>query len=221
MEDLTGIGKLADSKLANKIYDDLLHEAVQEGGKALADFVRMLRGSVELIASTPQRLMRFLERVRQRVPEERQMEAPPSIALPVLSVLRFMEEENLLTELYLNLLARAMDKERISEAHPAFVQIIGQLSPDEAMIMFKLRNEPEIKVSPKAAPEWLTYPNNFSMSISHLESLNLICHHSIPDLEVNSPDPSDAYRHWIEMSKFGELFTKACIPEDFNVSTLK
>ena len=221
MEDLVGIGKLANSKLANKFYDDLLREAMQEGGKALADLVRMLRGSVELIASTPQRLLRFLERVRQRVPKERQIEAPPSIALPVLSELRFMEDGNLLTELYLNLLARAIDKERISEAHPAFVQIIRQLSPDEAMIMFKLRNEPKIGVSLKVTPEWLTYPGNFLMYISHLESLNLIHSRSTPNLEVSSPDPRDAYQYWVETSKFGQLFVKACIPEDFDVLTLK
>ena len=47
-----------------------------------------------------------------------------------------MEDDNPLTELYLNLLARAIDKERCDEAHPAFVTIIEQMSPDEAMVMY-------------------------------------------------------------------------------------
>jgi len=41
--------------------------------------------------------------------------------------------------MYLNLLARAMDQRRVSEAHLAFVETIRQLSPDEALILYKLK----------------------------------------------------------------------------------
>src|SRR5208337_3598331 len=75
-----------------------------------------------------------------KVPEDRQQEAAPSIAIPILMDLRFMEDDNPLTELYLNLLARAIDKERCNEAHPAFAKIIGQMSPDEAMVMYVMRD---------------------------------------------------------------------------------
>lgn len=49
--------------------------------------------------------------------------------------------------MYVNLLARAMDKERVSEAHPAFVQVICQLAPDEAMLIEQVsRNDPSAYV---------------------------------------------------------------------------
>ncbi|WP_211960885.1 Abi-alpha family protein [Cupriavidus plantarum] len=35
----------------------------------------------------------------------------------------------------MNLLSRGMDRERVGEAHPAFIQIVGQLAPDEAVLI--------------------------------------------------------------------------------------
>ena len=43
MEDLTGLGKLADSKVVTATYDDLLGKAAKEGGKALEDVVKAFR----------------------------------------------------------------------------------------------------------------------------------------------------------------------------------
>ena len=147
MQDLTGLGKiaeslvkLADSKLVVKAYDDLLADAMRVGGHTLADTVKAFRlftAPIQLLAVAQDRLAAFCDRVRAKVPEDRQQEAAPSIALPILMDLRFMEDDNPLTELYLNLLARAIDKKRCNEAHPAFVKIIEQMSSDEAMVMWQ------------------------------------------------------------------------------------
>jgi hypothetical protein len=42
---------------------------------------------------------------------------------------------SLIAELYVNLLSRAMDGERVGEAHPAFVGLISQLAPDEVLFL--------------------------------------------------------------------------------------
>ena len=69
--------------------------------------------------------------------------------------LRFMEDENPLTELYLNLLARAIDKERCNEAHPAFIKIIEQMSPDEAMVLYVLNGDcPLVRFSGWVCNRW-------------------------------------------------------------------
>ena len=219
MEDPTGLTKLMDPELLNKAYDDLLAAAMQEGGKALVDTIKAFRlftAPLQLLAVAQDRLARYCEKARQLVPEERQVEAPASIALPAMSALRCIEDDNPLTELYVNLLARAIDKERIGEAHPAFVKIIEQLSPDEALIMLQIKEPMEFRG--REAPKWLTYPGNFGMYISHLESLNLIVIQGAPDVNLSSPDPSDAYLYRSEVTKFGLLFVKACIPEDFDIS---
>lgn len=66
------------------------------------------------------------------------VEANPQISGKVVEGIKYLEVESLLADLFANLLARAIDKERVSEAHPAFPSIISQLSPDEAVILFEL-----------------------------------------------------------------------------------
>ena len=66
------------------------------------------------------------------------MNSPAMISGPIIDRLKYAEEDNPLTELFLHLLARSIDTDRINEAHPAFIHIIDQLSPDEALILFEL-----------------------------------------------------------------------------------
>jgi hypothetical protein len=62
------------------------------------------------------------------IPEEDLIEPKPSIAAPALQALAFAHEEPDLKDLYLKLLACAMDSRNSSKAHPAFVEIIRQLT---------------------------------------------------------------------------------------------
>lgn len=232
MDDPTGLAKLADSKLLNKAYDDLLADAMKEGGQALVNTVKAFRlftAPIQLLAVAQDRLKAFCEKVRQRVPEERQVEAPPSIALPVLLSLRYMEDDNLLTELFLNLLARAIDKERQGEAHPAFARIIEQLSPDEAMVMLVLRDSDipvkatsiflveRISARFAAAKEIefpkqrLVYAEQLLMYLDHLQTLGMLTATTLRD------EHADSRRNMVTTTDFGKVFTNACIPEDFEL----
>ena len=230
MEDPTDLTKLAetvakigDSQLANKAYDDLAASPMREGGKFLTDLFKTFRlftAPIQLLAVAQDRLAAFCDRVRAKVPEDHQQEAAPSIALPILMDLRFMEDENPLTELYLNLLARAIDKERCNEAHPAFVKIIEQLSPDEAMVMYVLGGEYPVVVfsgwfcdvwgqnQPSKhdfPPERLASPKLTWLYFRHLESLNLVS------------QSNNLFR----VTDFGRLFIQACIPEGYTLASLK
>ena len=89
------MAKIGDSQLANKAYDDLAASPMREGGKALTDLVKAFRlflAPIQLLAVAQDRLAAFCDRVRAKVPEDRQQEAAPSIALPILMDLRFMED---------------------------------------------------------------------------------------------------------------------------------
>ena len=61
---------------------------------------------------------------------------PPNarIAVPILQNACITEEAEI-RELYANLLANSMNKDANSEVHPAYVEIIKQLCPDEAKIL--------------------------------------------------------------------------------------
>ncbi|MDJ0337935.1 DUF4393 domain-containing protein [Cryobacterium sp. PH31-O1] len=66
------------------------------------------------------------------IPPESLISPKPSVAGPAIQGLAFTHEEQSLKDMYLNLIATAMDG-RISErAHPAFVEIVKQLDGREA-----------------------------------------------------------------------------------------
>jgi hypothetical protein len=66
------------------------------------------------------------------IPPEQIIEPKASIAGPTLQGLAFTHEEANLKDMYLSLLATAMDGRIAAEAHPAFVEIIKQLNSEEA-----------------------------------------------------------------------------------------
>ena len=59
----------------------------------------------------------------------------PNIGGPAIEALRYFTHEPLLSNLFVNLLATAMNRVSASIAHPAFVDIIRQLSVDEARLL--------------------------------------------------------------------------------------
>lgn len=78
---------------------------------------------------------RFAEDLTEKtasIPPENIVEPRASVAGPALQGLAFSYDEPDLKELYLNLLASAMDSRVSERAHPAFVEIIRQLNSSEA-----------------------------------------------------------------------------------------
>lgn len=69
------------------------------------------------------------------IPPEQIVEPKASIAGPALQGLAFTHEEPNLKEMYLSLLATAMDGRIAADAHPAFVEIIRQLSSEDAQLI--------------------------------------------------------------------------------------
>lgn len=69
------------------------------------------------------------------IPSENIIEPKPSIAGPALQGLAFSLDEDELKNLYLTLLASAMDDRSADNAHPAYVEVLKQLTPEEAQIL--------------------------------------------------------------------------------------
>jgi len=70
-----------------------------------------------------------------KIPPEDIIEPRASVAGPALQGLAFAHEEPNLRDLFLELLAGAMDKRRAAMAHPAFVEILRQLESEEARLL--------------------------------------------------------------------------------------
>lgn len=235
--DLEKWTNLFGAETIKKIYEDGVSDSVKEISKIAVDIIKTFRlftAPVQLASTYQDRLAKYFEKVRASVPVENQIEAPSSIAGPIIDRLKYLEEGNYLIDLYLNLLSRAIDKERINEAHPAFFHLIDQLSPDEAFFLYKAKDD-GIKITTEmdydADANWfsnyriiktefseteLTFPENFEMYYSHLESLNLT---AWPVLNTEYPKNEEGVqvsliKHTkIHLTDFGKLFVKACIPE--------
>jgi hypothetical protein len=137
LEDLTGIGKLINSKVAGRANEDILSKPGQQVGEVLEDTAKAFRlftAPIQLLATAQDRFERWLDAIRNAVPIERQVEARPEIAGPALMNLRFLDEQSELKELYLNLLRHAIDSETRDLVHPGFVKVLERLAPWDAQL---------------------------------------------------------------------------------------
>lgn len=131
---------------AAEVAGKLLPKTVQQIDNFGADIlktVRLLTAPIQYAGAWQDRLDGHLEKAIRNVPEERRIAPVESISAPIVEKLRFQPHDDPITELYVNLLSRAMDGERVGEAHPAFFTVITQLAPDELLFLndIALRDE--------------------------------------------------------------------------------
>jgi len=89
------------------------------------------------------------------IPEEFLQEPKASVAGPALQALAFTHEEDSLRNMFLGLLATAMDSRKAESAHPAFIEIIKQLDSVEAPLLVKIlksKTTVELAVVEKKVP---------------------------------------------------------------------
>ena len=127
--------------MALEAYRDLFSPALKQAGKLgdqIVKAARLILVPAEFAAVVQDRLDGYITQAIRKVPELRLIAPLESIMLPVAERIRFQEADNPITGLYINLLARAMDGERVGEAHPAFIWVISQLAPDEVVLLSEL-----------------------------------------------------------------------------------
>ena len=224
--DITGIAKIVDSKVVERAYEDAGSEPAKEIGKLGVDIVRTFRlftAPFQLLATAQVRFENYLNDVRNAVPRDRQIQADPQIAGPVLMNLRFIDEENDLRHLYLNLLKLAIDSEHCEEAHPGFIKVIEHFSPKDALFLQKLA---EVCPLSERANEHQDLPcatavqfalKRFDWKLSNIQaSLDLLQGLSVVQYEVHNVANLDGpfYKHvGVEITEFGRKFIESCMPE--------
>lgn len=121
------------------IYKDLVQPTAKEIGTATARTVRAALMPLKAVVWSFEQVGEWIsDAVSKRlkdVPKERIVTPPLTVAGPAAEALRFAAGEPDLREMYANLLAKAMDSETAMTAHPAFVEILRQLTPDEAKLL--------------------------------------------------------------------------------------
>jgi hypothetical protein len=124
------------------VYQDLLQPSVREVGKGLhtvAKTVNIALSPLGALVWGYDQISKFVTiKVAEKLshtPVENIIPPKLNVAGPALDALRYIGHDEALSDLYASLLATAMDKETAESSHPAFVEIIRQMTADEAKIM--------------------------------------------------------------------------------------
>ena len=233
-----GIDKLLPAKIIEKVYDDVASAPAKEASKIAVDLVKTARlflAPIQLAAAFQDRFERLLERVRNRVPETRQVQAPGEVVGPAVQHMRYLDDTSPLWQMFEELLTSSVDAESIATVHPSFAHLISQISRDEAIILYRLRsvefkivdvldlNEREGRFENRKVEEStiptseLLLPDQLGLSYSHLYFLSLV------EWPVDKQDPilDDQRRQTgvrrystMRLTEFGKLFVSACVPDE-------
>lgn len=124
------------------IYQDLVQPAVQEVGKGLHTLSKLIHVALAPVSATvwgyekiSSYIQTSLEKKLENVPPENIIPPDISVAGPALEALRFVGDKEELREMFSTLLSTTMNCETSKFAHPSFVEIIKQLSSDEAKML--------------------------------------------------------------------------------------
>ena len=124
------------------VYHDLLQPTAKELGKNLHTVSKVVTAALAPVRGLVwgfERIETYLgESLSRKLANTRpeNIEPPPvKVAGPVFEAMRFCTEDEELREMFSNLLANSMDKASKSRAHPAFVEVLKNISSDEAKIL--------------------------------------------------------------------------------------
>lgn len=137
---LTSIVK-TDKEIISLIYKDLAQPSVQKVGKALSTVFGLgntLLLPIKLLNEKANHLfVHHMEKFRRnldQIDENKIQPIEPQIGVPILESLEYTTNQKL-GNLYINLLTTASNFDTASHAHPSYVKIIGNITPDEAFIL--------------------------------------------------------------------------------------
>lgn len=133
------------SQTAGKTYDDIAHPTANATGQLISFIPRTiqvwLRKWEKWIINgeySIKETKKLLEKKLANIAEDKISEPESYVAVPALQQLSYSLDSEELREMYANLLASSMNIDTKANVHPAFVDIIKQLTPDEAKLLKRI-----------------------------------------------------------------------------------
>lgn len=185
------------------IYDDAVQPIAKEIGQALGTIGGVINIALSPLAAMVYGYGSIKDKLTSKLEKRLEKTLPENIIAPKLQLMgpliekyKYSYDSNELSDMFINLLANAMDKNTAEKAHPSFVNLISELSPDEARLIKTIslsRRLPKIdinrtvKVSNQSGhvllyrnftllgyQSSLQYPELTPSYLSNLERLNII-----------------------------------------------
>lgn len=173
MADTSGSADSTKKELAKEIYKDLVHPAAQSTGELVALVPRAVKVALQPLEKwilqgeyNLAQTQKLLDEKLKNVDPKNICSPEAHIAVPALQYINYCMDNDELRDMYANLLANSMNKVVKNGVHPAFVEIIKQLSPDEAKILKCMQKKDIIAsigigISDKNR-QWIELRRNFS-----------------------------------------------------------
>lgn len=132
------------STTVEKIYDDLLSESNKTTSTILGLIPRTIKSSLNWLEiwnlNSEYKIKEtkiLLEKKLKDIAEDKIVPPDPHTVIPAIQALSYSMNSDELRNLYVNLLSKAVNIDTKDKIHPAFVEIIKQLSPIDAVIFQK------------------------------------------------------------------------------------
>lgn len=183
---------LTDSKIIN----NLLEPVSKEVGKTLGTISKAINVAISPIAGMiwgyekiSTWLMGRLEQKLSDVPVENIIPPKALIVGPSIEAIKFLGEDEDLREMFAQLIASSLNKDEVKYVHPGFVEILKNLSCEDAKVLNFIYRKgycPEIKIlawGPDKPNVEIPIKYLFSILEDEIEDLSLGGHTSIVNLE--------------------------------------
>lgn len=226
----------AGSNVLDQFYQDLAQPSVRALGEALGTVFELCPTSLlSLKIWTEKRKLNFKKRLNEYakkledIPEDKRCEVDTQIGTPIVEKLTYTTNDEI-ADLFTTLLANASNIETVNRAHPAFVEIIARLSPDEARIIECLSEKDEVLycsfrgIVPPPEEGFITiqnyitllpyqvnldFPENITAYISNLVSIGIL-----QNMEGLYKSNEDEYNEICKKYKLEELKSQY-VPETY------
>jgi hypothetical protein len=109
------------------------------------------------------------------IPEEKIVAPTPRIAVPTLQALTYSLQDESIREMFANLLAADMNADTKERVHPAFVEMIREMTPGDARTLKVLskQNQVEFRVRVRSGSQFQEVGHDFTFSIDGLNEYAL------------------------------------------------
>lgn len=200
------------SNVLCQFYKDLAQPSVKALGQALSTVFELCPNSLlSLKLWTEKRKLNFAKRLNEykdkleQISEEKRCEVDPQIGTPIVEKLTYTTNDGI-ADLFTTLLAKASNKDLANSIHPAFVHIVSELCPDEAIIIQYIYQQKKIcfvkcidyivgVIDSLGKNVNLSTPLNKDMYYSHLISLGILVENqrSFTELSPSMPSINEEY----------------------------
>lgn len=200
----------AVTEISKEIYSDVAHPALKEVGKIGESIMKMVALPFKFLGMTTEQIelkySEFLQKTIKKVSEEKRVIPKAVVAAPLLDHVKFVFNENGLSEMFSNLLANAMDENIEKMVHPAFVEMLKQMSPlDVEFLNIYFDNNDIVEISDITWSRGDLQKSLTVDSLSRLGVIKSISYDNIDDIALSLTD-------------FGRLFRNLCMLKPSEIS---